>query len=217
MEATVSARRFPQLQFHPAVLLFSAGLFLIIPTAEVIAQEGDPDQPMIVGVVPGPVAAVDMFIKFDGVDGESKDDKHDKWIDVLSVDWGNTSSRGTDGRPQRMVRPRRGERAGDAEIKSLTLTKSYDAASVNLMKACAEGTHFPSVLIEMTTSQEEGSRFMKVELDNVIVSSYSMSGGEGSVPTESVTLNFSKFEYAYIKEHQRGKTDASWKVEEGER
>lgn len=26
------------------------------------------------------------YVKYDGIDGESKDDAHDKWIDVLSVD-----------------------------------------------------------------------------------------------------------------------------------
>ena len=29
------------------------------------------------------------FAKYDGVDGESKDANHDKWIDVLSIDWGS--------------------------------------------------------------------------------------------------------------------------------
>ena len=34
------------------------------------------------------------YIKFDGVDGESKDSNHDKWIDVLSVDWGSNKPGG---------------------------------------------------------------------------------------------------------------------------
>ncbi len=29
-----------------------------------------------------------VFAKFEGVDGESKDDHHGRWIDVLNVDWG---------------------------------------------------------------------------------------------------------------------------------
>lgn len=205
------------MSIRSAGFILSAALFLLIPLSDARAQEGDPDQPMIVGIVPGPVAAVDMFIKFDGVDGESKDDKHEKWIDVLSMQWDNVSSRSVPARPRRIARPQRGARAGDADITSLTLSKSYDAASVNLMQACANGTHFASVLIEMTTSEAEGARFMKIELENVYVSSYSLSGGEGSVPTESVTLNFAKVDYAYIKEEQRGKTDSTWKVEEGER
>ena len=213
----MSTRRYPLFTFSPYVFVLSAALFLIFPASEATAQEGDPDRPMVVGVVPGPVAAVDMYIKFDGVDGESKDDKHDKWIDVLSMQWNNVSNRSIAARPRRDVRPRRGDRAGDAEIKSLTLTKYYDAASVSLMKACAEGKHIPRVLVELTPSEGEPVNYLKVELENVYVSSYNLSGGSGSVPTESVTLNFAKFEYAYIEEDQRGKTDSSWKVEEGER
>ncbi len=32
------------------------------------------------------------FVKYDGIDGESKDANHDTWIDVLNVDWGVTRS-----------------------------------------------------------------------------------------------------------------------------
>ena len=30
-----------------------------------------------------------VFAKYDGVDGEAKDSNHDKWIDVLAIDWGS--------------------------------------------------------------------------------------------------------------------------------
>ena len=36
--------------------------------------------------------AVDMFIKIKGHDGESKDDKHKKQIDVLAWSWGMSQS-----------------------------------------------------------------------------------------------------------------------------
>jgi type VI secretion system secreted protein Hcp len=36
--------------------------------------------------------AVDMFLKLDGVNGESKDKVHGKEIDVLSWSWGMTNS-----------------------------------------------------------------------------------------------------------------------------
>ena len=32
--------------------------------------------------------AVDMFLKIDGVDGESTDSAHDKWIEILSYSHG---------------------------------------------------------------------------------------------------------------------------------
>ncbi|EPC4310549.1 type VI secretion system tube protein Hcp, partial [Cronobacter sakazakii] len=32
--------------------------------------------------------AIDMFLKVEGVTGESKDANHSSWIDVLSFNWG---------------------------------------------------------------------------------------------------------------------------------
>jgi type VI secretion system secreted protein Hcp len=40
-------------------------------------------------------AAVDMFIKIEGIDGESRDSKHNEWIDVLAWSWGASSSGGS--------------------------------------------------------------------------------------------------------------------------
>jgi type VI secretion system secreted protein Hcp len=36
--------------------------------------------------------AVDMFLKLDGIDGESEDDAHKGEIDVLAFSWGMTQS-----------------------------------------------------------------------------------------------------------------------------
>ena len=38
------------------------------------------------------IMAVDMFLKLDGVTGESKDKAHTKGIDVLSSSWGMSNS-----------------------------------------------------------------------------------------------------------------------------
>ena len=37
-----------------------------------------------------PVTTAAVFAKYDGIDGESVDSdrNHDKWIDILSIDWG---------------------------------------------------------------------------------------------------------------------------------
>ena len=38
------------------------------------------------------MATVDYFLKIDGIDGESTDNKHKNEIDVLSWSWGETQS-----------------------------------------------------------------------------------------------------------------------------
>ncbi len=43
-----------------------------------------------------------VFAKFQDIDGESRDANHDKWIDVLSVEWGSSiPSGGTTGQSRR--------------------------------------------------------------------------------------------------------------------
>ena len=56
------------------------------------------------------MAAVDYFLKIDGIDGESKDDKHKDEIDIESWSWGETQT-GTWARRRRRRR-RQGEHAG---------------------------------------------------------------------------------------------------------
>ena len=34
-------------------------------------------------------ASAAVFVKYDGIDGEATDANHDKWIDVLSLNWGS--------------------------------------------------------------------------------------------------------------------------------
>ena len=65
--------------------------------------------------------AVDMFMKIDTIDGESKDKKHTKEIDVLSWSWGlsNSGSAHTGG----------GAGAGKVNGQDLSFTKYVDSAS----------------------------------------------------------------------------------------
>ena len=199
---------------HPAVCLLSAAFFLIPPASVASAQEGDPDQPMVVGMVPGPVAAVDMFLKIDGIDGEAADANHDKWIDVLSIDWG---AKGTPVRATTTVRQRGAERKRPGRVKygDITLKKSYDASSPSLAQACANGEHIPKVSLEWTTTDADGTRYMRVELQDVIISSYGIDA-TGDRPTESISLNFAEVKTTYIPQEDRGKLDSGWKVEEVE-
>ena len=196
-----------------------AALMLVIPAAQALAQDGDPDQPMISGIVPGPVAAADMFIKFDGVDGESADANHDKWIDVLSIDWGATGGQpgaAAGGPPRRAASPRRAAGAARMEVRVLRVTKTFDKSSVKLMEACANGTQLPNMIVELTTSEAGRTPYIRYELTNVVVSSYSLFA-TGDVPTEQVTLSFAEVKWDYIEQGQRGKVETAWKVEEGEK
>src|SRR5271155_141355 len=77
--------------------------------------------------------AVDMFLKLDGVNGESKDKVHGKEIDVLSWSWGLTNSGS--------AHVGGGAGSGKVNVQDLCVSKYVDSSSPNLMLACCQGTH----------------------------------------------------------------------------
>ena len=75
--------------------------------------------------------AVDMFLKLDGVTGESKDKVHSKEIDVLVWSWGMTN----DGSAQIGG----GAGSGKVNVQDIAITKFVDSSSPQLMLACCKG------------------------------------------------------------------------------
>ena len=78
------------------------------------------------------MAAVDYFIKFDGIKGESADAKHKDEIDIESWSWGETHAG-----------PRPGAAAagaGKVSMQDFQFVMKLNRASPGLMKACATGS-----------------------------------------------------------------------------
>ncbi|HEX2302961.1 MAG TPA: type VI secretion system tube protein Hcp, partial [Gaiella sp.] len=77
------------------------------------------------------MAAVDYFLKFDGIKGESADVKHKDEIDVESWSWGEThpGSAGAGG----------GGGTGKVSMQDFQFVMKLNRASPVLMKACATG------------------------------------------------------------------------------
>lgn len=130
-------------------------------------------------------AAAAGFVKFDGVDGESNDESHKKWIDVLSIDWGMESVQGLRGGSSRgSNRPSFGD---------LTVAKRMDSATPIMIRYFALGDRFREVLIDIPLDRD-GERMIRLMLLNVRVTGVHMSQTAGEdVPTENVTLNFTEF------------------------
>lgn len=142
--------------------------------------------------------AVDMFLKIDGVEGESSDHAHEGEIDVLAWSWGLTQS-GT-------MHVARGGGAGKANVQDLTVTKYIDSASPNLMLACCNGKQYATAdLVCRKAGGDEQVEYLKVEMENVIITSVSTGGSIGDDrQTEAVTLNFAKFKVTYTPQDNDG-------------
>jgi type VI secretion system secreted protein Hcp len=141
--------------------------------------------------------AADMFLKIEGVEGESIDTYHKGEIEILSWSWGVTQSGSTT--------TGGGLGAGKVSVQDLSFTKRVDKASPALFLRCASGVHFPSVSLRFTRPEvTTGEDYYVVTLYDVTVTRIQgerppVVGGstDGGIPTERVSLNFTKIEMDY--------------------
>jgi type VI protein secretion system component Hcp len=145
-------------------------------------------------------AEADSFIKFEGVDGESKDAAHESWVNILDL-----------GAPMEI--PAAGasdqsRRRGDATLEDMRLTVEIDSAINALTEAALTGEAFNSVKIDLCEGESssicDSTRvgdqhcYMHIEIWDVRVSSYSLSAGDSPDRGNlSMTLHFEKFSQEY--------------------
>lgn len=141
--------------------------------------------------------AGDMFLKLDGIAGESADSKHKGEIDIQSFSFGVTQA-GTASHGG-------GAGAGKASFQDLKIIKPADKASPNLMLKCATGEHIKEAILTVRKAGGQQQEYYKIKLSDLIVSSFQNNGsGENSIPVESVSLNFAKIEFEYKEQDAKG-------------
>ena len=141
--------------------------------------------------------AVDMFLKLDGVKGESGDSKMKEEIDVLAWSWGASQS-GT-------MHVGGGGGAGKVNMQDLSLTKYVDKASPVLFQKVCSGKHFPKAELIVRKAGDKPVDYVIITMEEVIISSLSTggSGGEDRI-TENVSLNFAKVKFKYTGQDPTG-------------
>jgi len=155
--------------------------------------------------------AVDMFLKIEGIDGESVDKAHAGEIDVLSWSWGMSQSGS--------AHLGGGGGAGKVNVQDLSFTHYVDKSSANLALFCCNGKHVPEVMLTVRKAGENPLEYLKVKMTDVLISSVSTggSGGEDRI-AETVGLNFAQFNVTYTPQKRDGTGDAAvemgWSIEQ---
>ena len=144
------------------------------------------------------MAAVDYFLKIDGIPGESQDAKHKDEIALESWSWGATQS-GTYGAGG-------GGGAGKVSMQDFHFVMKVNKASPKLMLACASGEHIKKAVLTCRKAGTDQQEFLKITMSDILVSSYQTGGSAGSdlVPTDQISLNFSKIEFEYKEQKPDG-------------
>jgi type VI secretion system secreted protein Hcp len=139
--------------------------------------------------------AIDTHIKFDGVEGEATHEDHKGEIEVLSWYWGVNNATNLSGG---------GSGKGKANPGDFSFVHLYDKASPNLAKKCAQGTHFPTVVVTARKAGEGQKDFLKVSMKEVFISSVQPAGAQGGDITESVQMSYGEIEFAYKPQDEKG-------------
>jgi type VI secretion system secreted protein Hcp len=145
------------------------------------------------------MAAVDYFIKFDGIKGESADAKHKDEIDVESWSWGESNSGGASSRGG-------GAGAGKVSMQDFHFVMRLNRASPGLMKACATGQHIKMATLTARKAGKEQHEYLTFKFHDVLISSYQTGGSEHAdiVPIDQVSLRFAKIEVEYKQQKPDG-------------
>jgi type VI secretion system secreted protein Hcp len=151
------------------------------------------------------MAQVDYFLKIDGIEGESQDAKHKNEIDLESFSWGATQG-GT-------FAFGGGGGAGKVQMQDFHFVMKINKASPKLFLACANGEHIKKAVLTCRKAGKEQQEYLKYTFTDVLVSAYNTGGSSGDiVPTEQISLNYSKIEVEYKEQKPDGTLGGSIKA-----
>ena len=145
--------------------------------------------------------AVDIFLKLDGIDGESQDEKHKGEIEISSYSFGASTPSSASGGD--------GGGSGKVRFEDFQFTQVTNKASPLLLQNCASGQHIKEGLLTVRKAGGGGSisggEFLKITLDDIIVTSFQEGASLGEdLPAEQVSLNFQKITYSYQQQSAGG-------------
>lgn len=153
-----------------------------------------------------------IFLKLEGVDGESKVKGFEGTIDVTAWSWGMSQpgSMHTGG----------GGGAGNVNIQDLSFSHNMDKSSPNLMLFCSKGTHITEA--ELTVRKPGGDapvEYLKIIMKPCMITSVATGGANGEeVLVENVTLSFSEVKVTYTEQASDGAAgkgiEYGWDIEQ---
>ena len=148
--------------------------------------------------------ASNMFLKLDGIKGESADSSHKDWIEILS--WSHNISQ-----PTSPVRDSSGATVERANHSDISITKYVDAATDGILGKCGAGKVLKKATIECFRADGDNKpiKYLDIDMEKVVISNYNISAGAGDVPMENISLSYGLIKYTYIEMKEDGKAGGS--------
>jgi type VI secretion system secreted protein Hcp len=146
-----------------------------------------------------------MFLKIDGIPGESTDVTHKDEIDILSYAWGES---------QPATGSASGGGAARVAMQDFQFAMRVNKASPKLFLACASGAHITNAVLTVRRPGANPVEFLKWTLTNVTVASYQTANNvpAGEPPLDQISFRFAKIEVEYRPVKPDGSLDAPIKA-----
>ncbi len=164
--------------------------------------QGVPGAPLLGETTFGVGGNASIYLKLDGIKGESQESKHKDEIHIESFALSGGSGQ-----------PPSGAAAGRTTISSFHIIKAVDKSSPVLFQAAATGTHIKEAVLSFTRgSGSKEQTYLKFDFQNVLISSVQDGSSPNQVPTESVALNFQKCVETFFDPRGRAGPSVSFNV-----
>lgn len=131
-----------------------------------------------------------IYLKFGSINGDATHDEHKQWVQVDSVQWGVGRAITT---PTGSTKNRE---ASEPSISEVTVSKQMDQSSIYFFEQACVGNKAELCKIHMVSTGSPGRTYAEFNLTNALISGYSLSSG-GDVPSESISVSFTKIEVKY--------------------
>lgn len=142
--------------------------------------------------------AQDMFIKIDGIEGESLDATHKNEIEVLNWSWENHQHSN--------MHAGSGGGSGKATVGDFKFEHYIDKASTNLLSYCLSGKHIKDIKFVVRKAGGDPLEYLMISFTDVIITQVEISGhSEDDVrPREQISFSFTRFTQDYVMQNAEG-------------
>ncbi len=139
-------------------------------------------------------AGVQVFLKIDGIPGESQHKGLERYIELSDFSWGSTHT------------TKNGVGKGKPVADEVRFRAPVSSASPLLMLRTVTGETVSSAYLVVTRGGEQSpaSQFIKTEFTDVAFSSYDVEASNEGKPYDTATLSFGRIKFSYYPADDKG-------------
>lgn len=141
--------------------------------------------------------AQDIFIKIEGIEGESQDPTHKGEIEILHWDWSVSQTSN--------IHSGSGGGAGKCTVDDLNFEHYIDKSTPKLLQHCLTGKYIPEAVLTVRNAGRSPLEFLCITLQEIIITQVSpVYLNTMRAPRETVSLAFSRVKMDYVLQNAEG-------------